>query len=93
MALVSGAGALLVLGAFLGHEAGRAVDPRVIDVAELPLDLAGGCLLAQPLAADPAMRFSRGFILLHGGASCSSRSCQAGSRFLTRQCCNDSIEI
>jgi hypothetical protein len=91
--LVSGAGALLVPGAFLGHKAGRAIDSRAIDVAKLPPDLAEGCLLAQPLAADAAMRFSRRFIWLHAGASCPSRSCQVGSGFITRQCCNFSIEI
>lgn len=90
MVLESGAGVLLVLCAFPGHEAGRAVDPRVIDVAELPLDLAGGCLHAQPLAADAAMRFSRLFKWFHAVPPVRRAAVRPGC-FMTRQCCDDSI--
>ncbi len=50
---------------FLGDGmAGLAVDPPVVDVAELPPNRSRGCLFAQPLAAGAAMRFPC-FILLH----------------------------
>jgi hypothetical protein len=65
MVLVSLAGILFAFSAFLGWIAFLTIDPRVIDMADLPADISGFCLLAQPLAADSAMRFSFIFIFRH----------------------------
>ena len=55
----------LFFGGFLGWPAGLAIKPLVVDVARLPKDAAGVCLLAQPFAADDAMGFSRLLIFCH----------------------------
>ncbi len=70
--ICSCAGVLPAIAAFPGVIAGRAINTRVVYAAGLPADRAGGCLLAQPLAAHAAMGFSRRFILLHADTPCSS---------------------
>jgi hypothetical protein len=64
-AIVSRVDDLRVFAAILERMAKLAIDPRVVYVARLPTDRAGGCLYAQPLAAEAAMRFSCRIILLH----------------------------
>jgi hypothetical protein len=74
MVPVSLAYILFALAAFLGGIAVLAIDPRVVDMADLPADISGFCLFAQPLAADSTMRFSRRFIFLHIHSSFKDRS-------------------
>ena len=77
------AGVLPFLAFFLGRTAGFAIDPRIIDVAGVPQDRAGGCLLAQPLAANAAMRTSFRFILFHNDVPRTSPLAVAQASFLT----------
>jgi hypothetical protein len=64
--IASCAGVLSVFVFFLGGAAGFAINTRIINVTGMPEDLSGGCLLAQPLTADTAMRMPLLFILFHG---------------------------
>jgi hypothetical protein len=56
---------LAAFTAVFGMIAILAIDPRVVDMADLPSDSSGFRLLAQSLAADTAMRFSFIFIFFH----------------------------
>ena len=58
---------LLPFAAFLGIIAVRAIDPSIVDVADLPADITGFRLFAQSLAAPNAMRFPLVFNFLHIG--------------------------
>ena len=62
--------ALPSFAAFLKAITGHAIDSGVVNMAGLPSDLAGGGLLAQPLAAYAAMGFSRRLCSLHTSALC-----------------------
>jgi hypothetical protein len=55
MTPVSLACILFSFATFLVGIAVLAIDPRVIDVADLPVDITGFLLFAQPLAADSSL--------------------------------------
>ncbi len=66
-----------------GGIAGIAINPRVVHVAELPMDHAGGGLLAQPLATPVAMGFSYRIGFLHMNTLRSSPRWQLQSQCVT----------